>query len=109
MNQMHFDSPEWEVYLLLIIFVLIGYGMIRFFISVNKMSKLSTYPQVQVGKKFEWRIKSLNPFESDSVSVVEIIELRENSDGDGYVKYRDCNGEYSEPIYDFVTKYNKEV
>lgn len=109
MNQIHFDSPEWEVYLLLIIFVLIGYGMIRFFISVNKMSKLSTYPQVQVGKKFEWRIKSLNPFESDSVSVAEVIELRENSYGDGYVRYRIGVATYSEPIYDFVTKYNKEV
>lgn len=109
MNYIHFDNPEWEVYLLLIIFVLIGYGVIRFFISVNKMGKLSTYPQVQAGKKFEWRIKSLNPFESDSVSVAEIIELRENSDGDGYVRYRIGVATYSEPIYDFVTKYNKEV
>lgn len=115
MNQIHFDnpfdSPEEGVYLLLIIFVLIltGYGMIRFFISVNKMGKLSTYPQVQVGKKFEWRITSLNPFESDSVSVAEVIELRENSDGDGYVRYRIGDTIYSEPIYDFVTKYDKEV
>ena len=107
----HFDNPAGDFYLLLVIFVLIlaGYGAIRFFISVNKMGKLSTYPQVQVGKKFEWRIKSLNPFESDSVSVAEVIELRENSYGDGYVRYRIGVAAYSEPIYDFVTKYNKEV
>lgn len=109
MNQIHFDNPEPGFYLLLVIIASIGYGMIKFFISINKMGKLSTYPQVQVGKKFEWRIKSLNPFESDSVSVAEVIELRENSNGDGYVRYRIGVATYSEPIYDFVTKYNKEV
>ena len=109
MNQIHFDNPEPGFYLLLVIIASIGYGMVKFFISINKMGKLSTYPQVQVGKKFEWRITSLNPFEQDAVSVAEVIELRENSNGDGYVRYRIGVATYSEPIYDFVTKYNKEV
>jgi hypothetical protein len=109
MNYIHFDNPEPGFYLLLAIIASIGYGMIRFFISVNKMGKLSTYPQVQVGKKFEWRITSLNPFEQDAVSVAEVIELKENSSGDGYVRYRIGDTIYSEPIYDFVTKYDKEV
>lgn len=111
MNCIHFDNPAGDFYLLLVIFVLIlaGYGVIRFFISVNKMGKLSTYPHVQVGKKFEWRITSLNPFEQDVASVAEVIELKENSNGDGYVRYRIGDTIYSEPIYDFVTKYDKEV
>lgn len=109
MNQIHFDNPEPGFYLLLVIIASIGYGMVKFFISINKMGKLSTYPQVQVGKKFEWRITSLNPFEQDAVSVAEVIELKENSNGDGYVRYRIGVATYSEPIYDFVTKYNKEV
>ena len=109
MNQIHFDNPEPGFYLLLVIIASIGYGMVKFFISINKMDKLSTYPQVQVGKKFEWRITSLNPFEQDAVSVAEVIELKENSNGDGYVRYRIGVATYSEPIYDFVSKYNKEV
>ena len=109
MNQIHFDNPEPGFYLLLVIIALIGYGVVKFFISISKMGKLSTYPQVQVGKKFEWRITSLNPFEQDAVSVAEVIELKENSNGDGYVRYRIGDTIYSEPIYDFVTKYDKEV
>lgn len=109
MNYIHFDSPEWEFYLLLVIIVSIGYGVVKFFISISKMGKLSTYPQVQVGKKFEWRVTSLNPFEQDAVSVAEVIELKENSNGEGYVRYRIGDNIYSEPIYDFVTKYDKEV
>lgn len=109
MNQIHFDNPEFGFYLLLIIIAAAGYGVVKFVISISKMGKLSTYPQVQVGKKFEWRITSLNPFEQDAVSVVEVIELKENSDGDGYVRYRIGDTIYSEPIYDFVTKYDKEV
>lgn len=109
MNQIHFDNPEFEFYLLLVINASIVYGVVKFFISISKMGKLSTYPQVQVGKKFEWRVTSLNPFEQDAVSVAEVIELKENSDGDGYVRYRIGDTIYSEPIYDFVTKYDKEV
>lgn len=109
MNQIHFDNPEPEFYLLLVIIIVIGYGIIKFFISISKMDKLSTYPQVQVGKKFEWRIVSSNPFEQDAVSVAEVIDLKENSNGDGYVRYRIGDNIYSEPIYDFATKYDKEV
>jgi hypothetical protein len=109
MNYIHFDNPELGFYLLLVIIASVGYGLVKFFISIGKMGKLSTYPQVQVGKKFEWRVTSLNPFEQDAVSVVEVIELKENSDGDGYVRYRSGDTIYSEPIYDFVTKYSKEV
>ena len=109
MNQIHFDEPELGFYLLLIIIALIVYGIVKFFISISKMDKLSTYPQVQVGKKFEWRIVSSNPFEQDLVSVAEVIELKENSNGDGYVRYRIGDNIYSEPIYDFATKYDKEV
>lgn len=109
MNQIRFDNPEFEFYLLLVIIASIVYGIVKFFISISKMGKLSTYPHVQVGKKFEWRITSLNPFEQDAVSVAEVIELKENSYGDGYVRYRIEDTIYSEPIYDFVTKYDKEV
>ena len=70
--------------------------------------KLSSHPNVQIGKKFEWRIYSDNPFENDSISVAEVIDLMEK-DGKGWVRYKCQDRWYTELISNFVDKYDKEV
>lgn len=76
-------------------------------ITCNRLSK---HPNIQIGKKFEWRMHLDNPFESDIVSIAEIIDLKERN-GCGWVKYKchDHDSIYTEPISSFADKYNKEV
>ena len=96
----------------IIVFILtIGLGYIVY--SLYKMKdydKLSGHPEVLIGKRFEWRIHMDNPFEPDTVSIAEVIDLKER-DGCGWVKYKchDHDSIYTEPISSFADKYNKEV
>lgn len=95
--------------IVILLFILIIF-ICDFIYDVITCNRLSKHPNIQIGKKFEWRMHSDNPFESDTVSIAEIIDLKER-DGCGWVKYRchDHDSIYTEPISSFADKYNKEV
>lgn len=86
-------------------------GLLYILYSLYKMKdydKLFSHPNVQIGKKFEWRMYTDNPFEQDTVSIAEVVDLKEK-DGKGWVQYKCQDRLYTELISDFVDKYRVEI
>ena len=97
-----------------VVLVLVSFvGVFYILRSLYKMKdydydKLSSHPNVQIGKKFEWRMYSDNPFENDLISIAEVMDLKEK-DGKGWVRYKCQDRLHTELISDFVDKYSVEA
>ena len=88
----------------IIILVLVCNGVNSF----NKFNKRSSYPWIRIGEKYKWVIRSDNPFESETISTCTVTEIKEDDNGDAWVKYKTGICTFSEPIGDFASKYREE-
>lgn len=76
--------------------------------SYNKFNKRSSYPWIYAGGKYKWVSHPVNPFESEIISICTVTEIKEDDNGDAWVKYKTGICTYSEPIGDFASKYSEE-